>query len=99
MSQVSGNNVFRLPVLRSVWHLLMVQPMERDPPEGWVELLTARDWNTARRLGGLVVISDDANDRNERGPKTHHRSCPHVRLQHFLEKVVEPTRSGRRPNG
>lgn len=73
--------------------------MTEDPPAGWVELLTARDWKLMSGRGGVLVISDEVNDRAEGGPKYHDRGCPFADRKHFIDKVVNPLAAGMRPNG
>ena len=70
-----------------------------DVPLSWVALETLQDWRRVSTLGGCIVISDDANDAAEGGPKVHHRGCGKVTLKNFTEKVLDASAAGRRPNG
>jgi hypothetical protein len=66
----------------------------RDAPPGWVELLTPADWTRMRGMGGLIVISDDVNDRAEGRPKYHDRGCRYADRAEFMRKVAGPVARG-----
>jgi hypothetical protein len=72
-----------------------VSVMDPEPPHGWIELLTTNDWKVMSGKGGVLIISDTANE----GPIYHDRGCPLADRSHFIQKVVDARSVGVTPNG